>query len=128
MPELNLEPQGLCASAELAETGDAFLFEVIDHEDGGKPVPAFAVRYEGQALAFLNRCAHIPAPMDWLPGKFWDADRRYLICSVHGALYDPPQGLCVSGPCPGARLQALRVSEAAGQVCWYPDARFQPVF
>ncbi len=128
MPALNLEPQALCASSDLAETGDAACFEVLDLDDGGMPAPAFAVRYDGQVVAYLNRCAHIPAEMDWLPGKFWDMDRRYLICAVHGALYDPPQGQCVSGPCTGARLQAIRVKEAGGQVCWYPDNRFQPVF
>jgi nitrite reductase/ring-hydroxylating ferredoxin subunit len=128
MPELNLAPQSLCASSELAETGDAFTFEVIDLADGGHAAPAFAVRYDHTVVAYLNRCAHIPSEMDWQPGKFWDMDRRFIICAVHGALYDPPQGECVSGPCTGARLQAIRVSEAGGQVCWYPDARFQPVF
>jgi nitrite reductase/ring-hydroxylating ferredoxin subunit len=128
MPDLNLAPQALCDASQLAETGDAFLFEVIDLAHGGQPSPAFAVRHDNQVLAYLNRCAHIPTEMDWLPGKFWDMDRRYLICAVHGALYNPPDGLCVSGPCTGARLQAIRVSEADGQVCWYPDERFQPVF
>jgi nitrite reductase/ring-hydroxylating ferredoxin subunit len=128
MPALNLEPQALCASGDLEETGDAFSFEVIDLADGGEPAPAFAVRYDDEVVAYLNRCAHIPAEMDWLPGKFWDMDRRYIICAVHGALYDPPQGECVSGPCTGARLQPIRVKEADGQVCWYPDERFQPVF
>lgn len=128
MPTLQLDPQPLCAASALAETGDAHLFEVLDLTDAGRSAPAFVVRHEGQVRAFLNRCAHIPTEMDWQPGKFWDLDRRFLICAVHGALYDPPTGLCVSGPCPGARLQALRVAEVDGQVCWYPDERFQPVF
>ena len=128
MPALNLSPQPLCRPDALAEAGDAVTFEVLDRDEPGRPVPAFAVRFGGQVMAYLNRCAHIPAEMDWVPGKFWDADGRYLICAVHGALYDPPDGRCVSGPCRGARLQSIRVGEVDGQVCWYPDERFQPVF
>ncbi|KGM39261.1 hypothetical protein JY96_02395 [Aquabacterium sp. NJ1] len=125
MPELNLAPQYLCDAAALQECGDAVLFEV---SEWGQNAPAFAVRFDNVALAYLNRCAHIPAEMDWQPGKFWDMDKRFIICSVHGALYDPPNGLCVSGPCHGAHLVAIEVREESGQVYWYPSERFQPLF
>lgn len=125
MPELNLEPQYLCDSAALQECGDAVMFEVME---GGQGAQAFAVRFDNVAVAYLNRCAHIPAEMDWQPGKFWDMDKRFIICSVHGALYDPPNGECVSGPCYGANLQAIKLLEKDGQVYWYPSERFQPVF
>lgn len=125
MPELNLAPQYLCDSAALQECGDAVLFEV---SEWGQSTPAFAVRFDNVAVAYLNRCAHIPAEMDWQPGKFWDMDKRFIICSVHGALYDPPNGLCVSGPCHGAHLVAIDVREEGGQVYWYPSERFQPLF
>lgn len=125
MPELNLSPQWLCESAALRERGEAVTFEVLE---GGRSVPAFALRYEQVAVAYLNRCAHVPAEMDWQPGQFWDRDQRFIICSVHGALYEPHHGVCVSGPCPGARLHAIALKEEGGQVHWYPDARFQPVF
>ncbi|MEY4765605.1 MAG: hypothetical protein RI907_2278 [Pseudomonadota bacterium] len=128
MSELQLAPQTLCASSALAEAGDAHLFEVLDLRDAGRTAPAFVVRIDQQVRGYLNRCAHIPTEMDWQPGKFWDIEGRHLICAVHGALYEPHEGRCVSGPCPGAKLQAIRVSEADGQVCWYPDERFQPVF
>jgi nitrite reductase/ring-hydroxylating ferredoxin subunit len=100
-------------------------FEVLEW---GKSVPAFAVRFDNVAVAYLNRCAHVPAEMDWQPGQFWDMDKRFIICSVHGALYDPPNGQCVSGPCPGAHLQAIELKEQGGQVYWYPSERFQPLF
>jgi nitrite reductase/ring-hydroxylating ferredoxin subunit len=125
MPELNREPQFLCEASALQECGEAVIFEVME---AGRNVPAFAVRYDNVAVAYLNRCAHIPAEMDWQPGQFWDMDKRFIICSVHGALYDPPNGLCVSGPCPGAHLQAITLSEKDGQVYWYPNERFQPLF
>ena len=125
MPELNLEPQWLCASSALAECEGSVTFEVLEH---GQVAPAFAVRFDNQAVAYLNRCAHIPSELDWLPGQFWDQDKRFIICAVHGALYDPPDGRCVAGPCAGKRLSAIRVQEREGQVYWYPDDQFQPVF
>lgn len=125
MPELQLEPQALCASADLQERGHAVMFEVLAD---GKPVSAFAVRYNTVAVAYLNRCAHLPAEMDWQPGQFWDLDKRFIVCAMHGALYDPPQGRCVMGPCRGAHLTPIPLSEKEGRVCWYPSERLQPVF
>lgn len=125
MPDANFEPQRLCASGDLQECGDAVTFEVLEH---GQSVPAFAVRYDNVALAYVNRCAHIPAEMDWLPGKFWDQDKRFIICAVHGALYDPPNGACVSGPCRGAKLMSIAISESDGEVHWHPTERLQPLF
>lgn len=117
-------PELLCDAATLVERGDAVLFEVLEH---GQRTPAFALRVDGQVHAYLNRCAHVPVEMDWQPGRFWDADKAYLVCAVHGALYHPATGQCVSGPCPGKRLQALDAREHEGRVYWYPSQRFQPV-
>lgn len=125
MPDLNLAPQYLCDADALDECGDAVTFGVMEW---GQEAPAFAVRFDNVAVAYLNRCAHVPSELDWQPGKFWDMDKRFIICAVHGALYDPPNGECVSGPCPGARLQAITLSEQGGKVYWHPCERFQPVF
>lgn len=124
MPELTLAPQLLCASSALQDGGLAVVFQVLEH---GQAVPAFAIRHEGVVQGYLNRCAHVPAEMDWLPGRFWDAEQRYLICSMHGALYEPANGLCVSGPCRGSSLWSIRLGESGDQVCWYPSERFQPL-
>jgi len=34
-------------------------------------------------------------------------DGRALICSTHGAIYEPATGLCTAGPCVGDRLTSL---------------------
>ena len=125
MPEATFEPQLLCASAELQECGDAVTFDVMEN---GRSVPAFAVRFQSTAVAYLNRCAHVPAQMDWQPRQFWNMDKRYIICAMHGALYDPPDGRCVLGPCRGAHLTAITLTEKDGQVYWYPSQHLQPVF
>lgn len=125
MPELNTAPQWLCESAALRECDGSVTFEVLEH---GELAPAFAVRFDQVAQAYLNRCAHIPSEMDWQPGEFWDQDKRFIICSVHGALYEPSDGRCLSGPCAGAHLTAIPLQERDGQVYWYPNEQFQPVF
>lgn len=114
----------LCASADLVERGRAVLFLVSQY---GRQVPAFALRFDGRVVAYLNRCAHVPVEMDWQPGEFLDADRRYLICSIHGALYEPAHGGCVAGPCAGSRLTPIDVREVGGQVYWYPSRHIQPL-
>ena len=116
-------PEPLCASADLAERGKAVLFEVLEY---GRPMRAFALRFDGQLVAYLNRCAHVPAEMDWQPGEFLDADREVILCSIHGAAYAPASGRCIGGPCGRGRLTALKVTERDGQVSWYPSRDIRP--
>jgi nitrite reductase/ring-hydroxylating ferredoxin subunit len=124
MPDEDLSTHFLCESDVLTDASDAFLFDVLE---SGVPVPAFALRHDGQVHAYLNRCAHIPTVLDWQPGRFMHQDRRYIICAMHGALYEPDSGLCISGPCRGGRLQSLDVREMEGRVHWYPSLRHQAI-
>jgi nitrite reductase/ring-hydroxylating ferredoxin subunit len=103
----------ICASGALAEAGDGVRFEVMH---AGETQPAFVVRYDGAPRAYLNRCAHVPMELDWMQGKFFDSSETVLVCSTHGASYDPATGECVGGPCRGARLTALDVIERDGVV------------
>jgi nitrite reductase/ring-hydroxylating ferredoxin subunit len=114
----------LCAADALQERGRALTFEVLQF---GRPTPAFALRFEGQVVAYLNRCAHVPVQMDWQPGDFLDMDKRFILCSIHGAAYEPADGRCVGGPCGKGRLRALSVLERDGQVYWYPDRDAKPL-
>jgi nitrite reductase/ring-hydroxylating ferredoxin subunit len=103
----------ICASAALTERGKGVRFSVLR---AGKPVGAFAVRYNGCAYAYLNHCAHIPVELDWVEGEFFDYSGLYLICTTHGATYEPDTGYCIMGPCKGRRLSALDISEHDGRV------------
>jgi nitrite reductase/ring-hydroxylating ferredoxin subunit len=106
----------VCASEALAEGGDGVRFEWPDPRDDGRPAPAFVVRFDGRARAWLNRCQHTAVELDWLPGRFFDDSGLYLICAMHGALYEPDSGECVAGPCRGANLVPLRCEERDGRV------------
>jgi nitrite reductase/ring-hydroxylating ferredoxin subunit len=121
-PEREAVP--LCESSTLAERGRATVFDVMLW---GQPARAFALRFEGRAVAYLNRCAHVPVEMDWQPGEFLDLDRRWIVCSIHGATYEPADGRCIGGPCGRSRLMPLEVHEAGGQVYWYPSRDIRPL-
>jgi nitrite reductase/ring-hydroxylating ferredoxin subunit len=113
----------VCSSADLSDGG---LAQVFDLQEYGQPTRAFVLRFEGRVVGYLNRCAHVPAEMDWQPGHFLDDSGRWILCSIHGAAYDPATGHCVAGPCAGRSLTPVKVSEVNGQVLWTPDARLQP--
>ena len=92
------EHHKICDSGDLVEGGDGVRFTV---RRGNESLPAFAVRYGSRVHAYLNRCAHLGVELDWEPGRFFDIERRWLICAMHGALYQPATGACVGGPCGG---------------------------
>lgn len=117
-------PERLCASGELAEKGKAVVFDVVHFRE---PARAFALRFEGRVVAYLNRCVHVPTELDWQPGEFLDADRQWIICSIHGATYAPATGRCVGGPCGRGRLTELVVEERDGRVYWYPSRDIRPL-
>jgi len=116
--------QHVCASADLEERGKAVMFDVMLWRE---PARAFALRFDGRVVAYLNRCAHVPTELDWQPGEFLDLDKRWIICSIHGATYEPSDGYCIAGPCRGEHLMALDVVERDGQVYWYPSPDIRPV-
>ena len=82
----------------------------------GKRVEGFVVNYRGSFYAYLNRCCHIPMPMDWFENQFLSEDGRFIICATHGATYDPATGECVGGPCPGEHLERLPLHVLDGTI------------
>lgn len=117
-------PLPLCASVALEERGRAHVWDVMEWK---RPARAFALRFEGQVRAYMNRCLHVPVEMDWQPGEFLDLDKRVILCSIHGASYEPTDGRCVGGPCGRGRLAAIRTEERDGLVYWYPSRDIRPV-
>ena len=115
----------LCAAEALAEKGAAFGFDVLQW---GEPARAFAQRFEGRVVAYLNRCVHAATEMDWRPDEFLDSHKEFILCATHGAAYEPLSGRCAGGPCGRGSLTALRVEERGGQVYWYPSRDTRPAF
>ena len=76
-------------------------------ERAGRTVHALVVNHDGQYRAYVNSCPHVGTPLDLWPNEFLTEDRRALICSTHGAVFDPISGRCTAGPCVGDGLTAL---------------------
>ena len=113
-----LEPGSrLCASPALTDGGPGVRFTVATPAG---PEAAFVIRHGGRVYAYLNRCAHRLVELDWEPGQFFNHDGSHLICATHGALYEPATGACIAGPCRGATLAPVPVTEHNGAV-WLAD-------
>jgi nitrite reductase/ring-hydroxylating ferredoxin subunit len=69
----------------------------------------FAILFEGQLRAYENRCRHLPLPLDYGDGKFFDTSGRFIVCQNHGAIFDPLTGQCLRGPCAGGSLTPIQV-------------------
>jgi len=92
--------------SELHDGGDGVRFAV---RGATGELPAFAIRHRGAVHAYLNVCAHQHVELDWLPGVFFDDGGETIVCSLHGARYEPDSGRCVAGPCVGAALTRVPV-------------------
>ena len=86
----------------------------------GRPREALVLRDEhGTPRAYLNRCKHLPIPIDGGSREFLAPDGS-LRCGTHGALYRRSDGLCTVGPCAGQSLEAIPIECDAGQL-YLPD-------
>ena len=116
-------PIALCNSGDLQEGGLAVPFDVTY---GGQTCRGFAVRFEGRAHAYLNRCTHVAMELDYQPDRIFDDTGQWLLCATHGAAYAPDTGDCAGGPCRGG-LVKIEMSEANGVVYWHPSYLLKPL-
>ena len=114
--------QALCSSGALVNGAQAVPFDV---EYGGQSTRAFAVRFEGQPHAYLNRCTHVAMELDWQPNQVFDASGQWLLCATHGAAYAPSTGECAGGPCRGGLVKIALVEEG-GIVLWQTAYNLKP--
>ena len=112
------EPVRICDADQVQEGGRGVRFPVRAF---GDEASGFVVRYAGTAYGYLNRCAHLPIELDWVEGEFFESSGLYIMCATHGAIYVPESGYCAGGPCKGARLRPIAVSETDGALYWTPD-------
>lgn len=77
-------------------------------------VDAFVVNHRGRYYAYVNRCPHVGTPLDLWPNEFLTEDGDRLICSTHGAVFEPASGRCTAGPCLGDSLTPLPARHEGG--------------
>ncbi len=104
---MSVDGAAVCTLEELAASGSRG-FSV---GEGEWPLRGFVVALsDGGIRAYVNTCPHAGHPLDLLPHRFLTADRSLIVCSSHGALFEPADGRCVAGPCTGRALRALPVA------------------
>lgn len=77
---------------------------------------AFLVNDGGNFHAYVNRCRHMPTPLDFVRDEFLTDDGKHLRCYTHGAVYEFGTGVCIDGPCKGESLYRLPVQVDKGEV------------
>ena len=114
--------QPLCKAKDLADGGRAVPFDVVY---AGQTCRAFAVRFNGTAHAYLNRCTHVAMELDWQPNRVFDATGQWLLCASHGAAYQPDTGKCAGGPCQGG-LVKIDLVDNGDVVYWQTAYNLKP--
>ncbi|HWG76441.1 MAG TPA: Rieske 2Fe-2S domain-containing protein [Steroidobacteraceae bacterium] len=113
MPDAHADPPlVLCTLAELQATG----CREFQLGGGDWPLRGFVVRAGSEVRAYVNRCPHQLFRMNILPDDLLTADRRYIHCEMHDALFEKDSGRCIAGPCLGRSLWALPIEVDAGRV------------
>ena len=110
----------ICHLDELAD-GTALGFEA----DARGKDRFFIVRQGQQVYGWRNACPHKGyqgAPMAWRKNAYVDKSGQWVVCSGHGARFDPVTGIGQPGPCQGQALEAITITVTAdGQVYYKPD-------
>ncbi|WP_448661490.1 Rieske (2Fe-2S) protein [Sphingomonas sp. CJ20] len=76
----------------------------------------FVVRRGDAVFGYVDRCAHMPVPLAQTLDRYLTDDGSLIQCSWHGALYRVEDGVCVGGPCVGARLKPWPVTVRDGMI------------
>lgn len=69
----------------------------------------FVLNVDGVIKAYENYCPHLGIELNYMPNEFLDANKQYIVCANHGAIFDKVSGECISGPCAGDMLNEVDV-------------------
>jgi len=106
-------PSYICELSELDDPGSRGFSQRLG---GGGRIDGFLVRRGSEVYAYLDSCPHTGVSLAWMPDEYLDLDRRYIECSMHGAVFTLDKGYCLRGPCAGRSLTPLDVMLDSGRV------------
>ena len=103
-------------TADTLTSHDFVTVEVLLKSKSAAPIKASLVvfRFADQVYAYVNHCMHMHRPLNCQQDAVFDSERRWLRCSMHGFLFEPTNGVCISPVCEGQALQKINVVEEAG--------------
>jgi len=96
----------LCKTSDIDDPGSKSFELKIKR----KTQAIFVVHKDTEFFAYINKCPHTGAPLEWQEDQFLDLDKALIMCSSHGALFQIDSGKCIAGPCAGDALEPLSVS------------------
>ncbi len=102
----------ICSRQKLHELD--YLVEEIEYKKQSYTTIVFY--FEDKLYAYLNHCMHMQRRLDCQQDKVFDKERKRLRCSMHGFVFEPMTGECLSPVCMGLKLTALKVKEIDGQI------------
>lgn len=104
--------KAVCSLAELQVV--AFREQAITLK--GQATSAVVFLFAGKVYSYVNHCMHMQRRLNAEQPAIFDDTGKYLRCSMHGFIFEPSTGECLSPVCYGQHLQAIRVVEIDGMV------------
>lgn len=95
----------LCSISDIEDPGSMGFELTLNNEK----VALFVVHKDAEFHAFINRCPHTGANLEWQEHQFLDLDKMFIQCSNHDALFEIDSGRCIAGPCVDESLDALEL-------------------
>lgn len=102
----------ICSIEEINSPGSKEFFI----KQGEQIIEGFVVRHQGGVSVYKNQCPHTGASLNWQPDQFLSFDNAFIQCSIHGAMFQFEDGLCVHGPCLGHFLEKLPFKLDSGRI------------
>jgi nitrite reductase/ring-hydroxylating ferredoxin subunit len=102
----------LCRIDELGDPGT----KNVVLGEGEDELDIIIVQTNGARHAYINCCPHQFIPLETFPNHFLTENKKYFLCSGHGARFELATGACYSGPCLGKGLDRLAIAELDGAV------------
>lgn len=99
--------QFVCTNQEL----DKVDYMVRSIEYRKSKTTAVIFYFHGEVYAYLNHCMHMQRRLDCEADTIFDGSGRLLRCSMHGFVFEPTTGECLSPVCAGRKLQSLKLVE-----------------
>ena len=102
----------LCALGDIDEPGaKGFRFRAHEAMFAG-----LVVRRGGTVAGYVDSCPHAGWPLALADDRYLTRSGDRLLCSGHGALFRPEDGVCTAGPCAGQALTTWTVTVQNGDI------------
>ena len=102
----------VCAIDDLEDPGSC----EFEWGEGDWPIEIFVVRKGDDVFGYVYRCPHAGHTLNWQSDRFLTSKGDLILCQSHGARFTIEEGLCVLGPCQGARLTPIKLLLRDGDV------------